>query len=65
MSLASFVRRWCQPFRAPANPLLLDPVWAAADRAEREARRRHQSVRHIQTVKRDRVHLGLSGAAGR
>jgi len=45
--------------------LKADPIWRAADIAEREARRRHQSIRVYQQIKAERVRQGLTWAAGR
>lgn len=44
------------------TPLAVDRRWRELTRAEREAQRRHASVRHIQAAKRARVHELLRGA---
>lgn len=44
------------------SPFARDPVWAAADAAEKAARKAHRSTRLHQAAKTERLHQMLGGA---
>lgn len=50
-------------FGRPVSLTKCDPVMRDLDRLEREARRRHHPVKHIQARKYERTHAILRGGA--